>query len=156
MEELLKAIQPHEIEWRVQNQTKDGQKIIIVPYITNRCVMDRFDSAFGWDRWNSKFDPIDGGFICTLTVITLKGGTISKSDGANKTNIEPIKGGISDSMKRAAVHFGLGRCLYNYPKVMIETTNKYIPNWAFDRLNGMVVAINDGTFKDKMVILKDK
>jgi hypothetical protein len=57
----------HEIEWRVQSQTKDGQKIIVVPYITNRCVMQRFDDQFGWAGWQNEIKEIDGGFLCTIT-----------------------------------------------------------------------------------------
>ncbi len=150
---LLEPIQPNEIEWRVQRQT--GTKLIIVPYITNRCVMERFDKAFGWDNWSNEYKEINDGFICTITV-NYNSQLIKKSDGANKTNIEPVKGGISDSMKRVAVQFGLGRNLYEYPKVMIETGDKYIPNWAKSRLKKMVEVINKGLFTDEVVILKNK
>jgi hypothetical protein len=152
---LSEPIQSNEIEWRVQQQTKSGDKIIIVPYINNRCVMERFDKAFGWDKWSNEFTEVDGGFICTIK-IEHDNGFIIKSDGASKTKIEPVKGGISDSMKRAAVQLGLGRGLYDYPKVMIETTGKYIPNWAEDRLNKMVDMINKGQFKEYIAILKQK
>ncbi len=152
---LLEKIQPSEIEWRVQNQTKDGKKLIIVPYITNRCVMERFDSAFGWDGWHNEFKEVEGGFICIMKVDT-ENGIVVKSDGANKRNIEPLKGGISDSMKRVAVQFGLGRNLYDYPRVMIETTSKYIPNWVWPRLEKMVEMINKGDFNNEVVVLKEK
>ena len=156
MEKIFtQPIQPDEIEWRVQNQTKDGTKLIIVPYITNRCVMERFDTMFGWNGWSSEFREVGNGFICRLTA-TYDGVTIFKEDGASKTKIEPEKGGISDSMKRCAVQFGLGRGLYNYPKVMIETGDKYIPKWAYERLDAMVDAINEEKFKGDMVILKEK
>lgn len=36
-----------------------------------------------------------------------------KEDGAMETDIEPFKGGLSDSLKRAAVHWGIGRYLYS-------------------------------------------
>ena len=38
---------------------------------------------------------------------------ISKSDGADDSNIEGAKGGLSDAFKRAAVKFGIGRYLYH-------------------------------------------
>jgi len=151
---LLEPIQPDEIEWRVQSQTKDKQKLIIIPYITNRCVMERFDSAFGWDKWHNEFKELSDGFICIMKVDT-EDGLVVKSDGASKTKIEPTKGGISDSMKRVAVQFGLGRGLYDYPRVMIETTDKYIPNWVKPRLEGMVEAINSGKFDKEVVVLKN-
>lgn len=144
----------HEIEWRVQSQTKDGQKIIVVPYITNRCVMNRFDEQFGWSGWQNDMREIDGGFLCTITATLPDGQQVSKTDGASRTGIEPIKGGISDAMKRCAVQFGLGRALYDFPKVFIETTDKYIPNWATPLLDQMVAKINAGGAVRDVVVLK--
>ncbi len=144
----------HEIEWRVQSQTKDGQKIIVVPYITNRCVMQRFDEQFGWAGWNNELKEIDGGFLCTITVNLPDGKVVSKTDGASRTGIEPVKGGISDAMKRCAVQFGLGRALYDFPKVFVETTDKYIPNWATPLLDAMVAKINAGGAVRDIVVLK--
>jgi hypothetical protein len=152
MNEILTApIQPNEIEWRVQSVTSTG-KMIVVPYINNRCVMQRFDAAFGPTNWTSEFREITNGFICRLTVY-LDGQTITREDGASKTNIEPEKGGISDAMKRAAVQFGLGRCLYDYPKVFIECNDKYIPDWAQEKLTKLVEWVNVGNFKE-VIILK--
>jgi len=152
MNDILTApIQSNEIEWRVQQQTSTG-KLIIVPYINNRCVMQRFDAAFGPTNWTSEFREIGNGFICRLTV-TIDKKTVYREDGASKTNIEPEKGGISDAMKRAAVQFGLGRCLYDYPKVMIECQDKYIPDWAYDKLGKLVDWINAGNWKE-IIILK--
>jgi len=152
MNDILTApIQSNEIEWRVQQQTSTG-KLIIVPYINNRCVMQRFDAAFGATNWTSEFREIGNGFICRLTV-TIDKKTVYREDGASKTNIEPEKGGISDAMKRAAVQFGLGRCLYDYPKVMIECQDKYIPDWAYDKLGKLVEWINAGNWKE-IIILK--
>lgn len=151
--ELTQPIQPNEIEWRVQS-TKDG-KMTVVPYITNRCVMNRFDAAFGWDGWQSEFREITNGFICRLFI---KVGTewISREDGASKTGIEPEKGGMSDAMKRCAVQFGLGRGLYDYPRVVIADGGKYVPGWAYARLEKMVDAINNGSFTKDYVLLENK
>lgn len=149
---LTAPILPNEIEWRVQSQTSTG-KLIVVPYINNRCVMHRFDAAFGPENWTSEFREIANGFICRLTV-TINDRTIYREDGASKTNIEPEKGGISDAMKRTAVQFGLGRCLYDYPRVFIETDGKFIPDWAYDKLDKLVTWINDGKCNRDTIILK--
>lgn len=143
-----------EIEWRVQSQTKDGQKIVVVPYITNRCVMQRFDEQFGWAGWQNEIKEIDGGFLCTITVVLPGGEIVRKTDGASRTTVEPVKGGISDAMKRCAVQFGLGRSLYDFPKVMIQTTDKYIPEWAGPLLDKMVDKINSGGVVRDVVVLR--
>ena len=152
MDILNKPILPNEIEWKVQSYTKDKSKTIIVPYITARCVMDRFDAAFGAMGWQTEFKEVTDGFICSLTVWG-DNGWIRKQDGASKTKIEPVKGGISDSLKRAAHQFGLGRCLYDYPRVMLKGEIRYIPDNIMERLDKMVIVINDGTFTNKLVIL---
>ena len=149
---LTAPILPNEIEWRVQSQTSTG-KLIVVPYINNRCVMHRFDAAFGAENWTSEFREIGNGFLCRLTV-TINDREVYREDGASKTNIEPEKGGISDAMKRAAVQFGLGRCLYDYPRVFIECDGKFIPDWAYDKLDKLVTWINDGKCNRDTIILK--
>ena len=151
---LTAPILPNEIEWRVQSQTSTG-KLIVVPYINNRCVMHRFDAAFGAENWTSEFREISNGFLCRLTV-TINDRIIYREDGASKTNIEPEKGGISDAMKRAAVQFGLGRCLYDYPRVMIECDGKFIPDWAYEKLDKLVTWINDGKCNRDMIIISQK
>jgi len=49
-EVLTQPIQPDEIEWRPKNLSKDGTKLLVLPYINGRCVMERFDEAFGWEN----------------------------------------------------------------------------------------------------------
>jgi hypothetical protein len=138
---LKKPIQPHEIEWRVSN-SKNG-KIHVVPYITNRCVMDRFDEAFTPAGWQNTFSEWRTKGVKAGIGVYLEDEWIWKYDGADESNIEPTKGGFSDSMKRVAVQWGIGRDLYNYPAVYIEADGGYIPNWAKARLEKMVKHIID-------------
>jgi len=115
--------------------------------------MERFDEAFGWQNWNSSFRDVEDGFICEINVNIGDNRYISKEDGASRTKIEPVKGGISDAMKRCAVQFGLGRDLYNYPKVMLTGDVKYIPNDVLERLHNMTIKINEGTFTSNVVVI---
>jgi len=155
-EALRKKMQPNEIEWRIQN-SRNG-KTIVVPYINNRAVMERFDEAFSPDGWKNEFERWGngGGVKCGLSVLC-DGQWVTKFDGADETNIEPTKGGFSDSMKRAAVQWGLGRDLYDYPRVMIDGEHKYIPDWAHEMLDKLVEAFIAGKLGDrKVIILKQK
>jgi len=52
---------------------------------------------------------------------------VTKSDGADDSSIESAKGGISDSLKRAAVQYGIGRYLY-HPSAF--DANKEPASWA--------------------------
>ncbi len=138
-------LQPEEIDWKIQSVSKgDKPKTLIVPYIDNRAVMDRLDQAFGSMNWSNRFVAFNGGFICSITVKFSDGKEVTKSDGANATDIEPVKGGISDAMKRTAVQYGIGRNLYNYPKVYLMGDFKYIPEWAHRLLHPFVIKFNGG------------
>jgi hypothetical protein len=95
------------VKWR--KGYKNGKDLV---YIDARDVMDRLDSVFGVDGWQTKYEYLGGRMICNLSV-QFNDTWITKSDGAGDSNIEGEKGGISDSLKRAAVLLGIGRYLYN-------------------------------------------
>lgn len=84
-------------------------------YVDARDVMKRLDDVMGSENWSDTYVPVDGGFICELS-LRINGEWIKKSNGANNTKVEPIKGGLSGALKRAAVNFGIGRYLYYMPK----------------------------------------
>lgn len=142
-EKLSAPFLPSEIEWRISATNKDKTKGIAVPYITNRAIMNRLDSIFGIFGWKNEFIANDKSKICGISI---KFGDIwyTKYDGADDTNIEATKGGISNAMKRAAVQWGIGRYLYKLPTfwVSIEQIGKTskikgkppeLPNWALPK-----------------------
>jgi len=105
-------------------------------YIDARDVMNRLDEVMGQNMWQSKFDYVGGRMICTISCYSSTlSEWISKSDGADDSQIEGAKGGCSDSFKRAGVHWGIGRYLY-YPGAFDR--NKNPAPWAtpegFDEL----------------------
>ena len=95
------------LRWR-KGQGGSGELV----YITARDVMDRLDDVFNVDGWQTRYDFIGNRMICNLSAY-IDGEWITKADGADDSNIEGAKGGISDSLKRAAVLFGVGRYLYH-------------------------------------------
>lgn len=125
MDELTKRLQAPflsgEIEWRLQNTTQDGSRGLAVPYVDNRAIQNRLDEIFTPFGWKNDFTQWQGGNsqLCSISVLQ-NGEWITKTDGAENTDIEPIKGGLSDSMKRAAVQFGIGRYLYQMEGVWVE------------------------------------
>jgi len=112
---LREPFAPSDIEWRIQQSGENSGKpwALVLAYVTNRAIMDRLDEVFGIDGWQNKFMPgPDGGVMCGISV-KFGDDWITKYDGAENTEIEKIKGGISSSMKRAAVQWGIGRYLYD-------------------------------------------
>lgn len=105
-----------EIEWRIQRSgIKNGKAwAMVLPYLTSRAIMDRLDNAVGPMNWKVTHKQFSNGIACTISlrVGTDKDDWVSKEDGASETAIENFKGGMSDSFKRAAVMWGMGRYLY--------------------------------------------
>ena len=108
---------PEDLEWRLQKVVEARELGIAVPYVTNRAIMSRLDDVVGPENWYNEFKPWHGagGKEAQLCGISIRYGEgfITKWDGAENSDIEPVKGGLSDSMKRAAVQWGIGRVLYN-------------------------------------------
>jgi hypothetical protein len=129
---LKEPFKESDIEWRIQRSgIKDGTPwAMVLAYVTNRAIMDRLDEVCGPENWRNEYkDAPGGGILCGISInLPVKDeqvdddGTktmwqvdrwITKWDGAEQTNIEKVKGGLSSAMKRAAVQWGIGRYLYN-------------------------------------------
>ena len=111
---------PQDIEWRVQTAGEKNGKpwARVLAYVTNRAIMERFDDVVGPENWQNVYkEGPAGGVICGLSVrVTRPDGTsdwVTKWDGAENSDVEPVKGGLSNAMKRAAVQWGIGRYLYD-------------------------------------------
>ena len=103
----------NDIEWRIAQKGVANNKpwAKVLAYITNRAIMQRLDEVVGHENWKNEFTQLPGAFLCGLS-IRVDGEWITKWDGAQESQIEATKGGLSGSMKRAAVQWGIGRYLY--------------------------------------------
>lgn len=118
-----------DLEWRLQIAYEDRMQGIAVPYVTNRAIQNRLDDVMGPDRWHNEFKPWHStgkreSQLCGISLYFEERGWITKWDGAEDSDIEPIKGGLSDSMKRAANQWGIGRVLYSMDTVWVNVEKK--------------------------------
>lgn len=115
-----------EIEWKIQVTTQDKMRGMAVAYMNARAVQKRLDEvvgAFGWKNVYSLWH--DNSQICGISIFNDdRNEWITKFDGAENSDIEPIKGGLSDSFKRAATVWGIGRYLYEINSVWVEIEPK--------------------------------
>lgn len=144
MDDIMKKLQepfdPLEIEWRVGVANAEKTKGLALAYVTNRAIQNRLDDVFGCFGWKNEFKEWRGN--SQLCGISIKFGEewITKWDGADDSNMEATKGGLSDAMKRAAYQWGIGRYLYNLPDVWMPLEMKgktpvikgipTLPKWA--------------------------
>jgi hypothetical protein len=135
-ERLAAPFPAEDIEWRVGKMTQDQQSGLALAYLTNRAIMERLDEVVGVMNWRNEFREWKGhGQLCGIS-IRQNDEWITKWDGADDSDIESLKGGLSDAMKRAAVQWGIGRYLYKLPDVWVALEKKRIkviptlPAWA--------------------------
>jgi hypothetical protein len=111
---LAAPFHPDDLEWRVQTSgERNGRPwALVLTYITNRAIQDRLDAVVGPENWRNTFAPgPTGGVMCGISV-RIGDEWVTKWDGAENTDVEAVKGGLSAAMKRAAVQWGIGRYLY--------------------------------------------
>jgi len=144
IEALRAPFLPGMVQWKAQSTTKDKRRALAVAYIDARAVMDRLDAVVGAHQWYDQYrvlritDDDDSetawSVECRLTVLD-----ISKTDvGVG----EDAKAAFSDSFKRAAVKFGVGRYLYDLPKVWVDydaqrkqlVEEPTLPDWAMPKV----------------------
>ncbi len=124
-----------EIEWRIgMCGVIQDTKIwaLVLAYIDNRAIQNRLDDVCGQFLWKNEFvNWKDGAQLCGISIYNsdLKE-WVTKWDGADNSDIEGTKGGLSDSMKRAAYQWGIGRYLYGLPQTFAKTSKTKIDGWA--------------------------
>lgn len=120
---------PADIEWRVQTAGEKNGKpwARVLAYVTNRAIMERLDEAVGAENWQNVFrEGPAGGVVCGISIrVPRADGSadwVTKWDGAENSDVEPVKGGLSNAMKRAAVQWGIGRYLYDLEEGWAQVT----------------------------------
>lgn len=146
LKQLKNPFDPRFVKWRVgaTNERKENGKVvqkatkgIALAYLDAREVMKRLDDVCGVGGWQSKFIEIKDGFICELSIQMPNGEWITKSDSADYTDVEAVKGGASSALKRAAAVWGIGRYLYYLPNIWVPLNDRKqlvsipkLPEWA--------------------------
>jgi len=134
LKKLAAPFRESEYEWRIAQSGEGGQSGVwakVVCYVTARAIMDRLDDVVGPENWKVSYTHEPGGVMAHLS-IRCGEEWVTKSDGAENTEIESFKGGISGALKRAGVVWGVGRLLYNLPEhwALCSTDKKKFANWA--------------------------
>jgi hypothetical protein len=116
---LAAPFPPDDVEWRVGSTNQDKTRGLALAYISNRAIQQRLDDVVGPWGWRNEFTSgPGGGVLCGISVyFGPEIGWVTKFDGAENTDFESVKGGLSDSMKRAGYQWGIGRYLYKLPSV---------------------------------------
>lgn len=114
-----------DIEWKPGATTRDKSKGLAMAYITARAVQERLDEVFGPGNWKNEFRAgPEGGVLCRIYFKNDDGEWVWREDGADNTDVEAVKGGLSNAMKRAGAALGIGRYLYEMPSQWVPLNDK--------------------------------
>ena len=126
---LTAPFEAKDAEWRIQQTTQDKSRGLAVAFITSRAIQRRLDETVGPFHWKTEFSPWhqigNGSQLCALSIYDEERKEwVTKTDGAENSDIEPVKGGLSDSFKRAAVQWGIGRYLYSMGALWVDVEQR--------------------------------
>ena len=132
-----------DVSWKIQRTARDKQRGLAVPYLDARAISDRLDSVVGQSNWRDKYElwhsytdsikqqgketeKLVNSQLCTIYIYDEeKEEWIGKTDGAENTDFEAVKGGLSDAFKRAAVKWNIGRYMYSFEAVWVDLEDEY-------------------------------
>jgi hypothetical protein len=110
---------PMPYQWRVQSFSKNKPACSCVAYIDARDVMNRLDSVCGAENWQDDYRVINNQLFAGIA-IKVNNEWVWKWDTGTESQTEKEKGIVSDSFKRAAVKWGVGRFLYDLDIVYLD------------------------------------
>ena len=141
-EEFGKPFPSSDVSWKIQITKRDKTAGKVVPYLDARAIADRLDEVVGQYNWKDDYgqwhcyteEPKEEGKkpkkvnsqLCTIYIFDEERNEwIGKTDGAENTDFESVKGGLSDSFKRAAVKWNIGRYMYNFKPEWVNLVEEY-------------------------------
>lgn len=120
---------PDQVGWIPRGTTRDGKKARAVPHVDARYVMSTLDAVFGPEEWEFDYEiqalNVESGIRYCVVKAKLSVSGVTKCD-VGTAYAEPDRNGemkvdryknlvesaVSHALKRAAVHFGVARVLY--------------------------------------------
>ena len=126
----MRNLRKDEIEVRVASTQNNVAQLLL--YKTARTDAAILDETFGQFNWQCSYSEIKGNLFCTISVRDPNTNEwISRTDCGAESNIEKEKGEASDAFKRAAFKFGVGRELYDTPRIKIPIEESDMYNGRF-------------------------
>lgn len=155
----IRKLTASEIECRVAQSRKYDSKtqVVLLLYKDARVdqrILDELYTPMGWQR---KHELIGDRLYCTISVWDAgKGAWIAKQDVGTESYTEKEKGQASDSFKRAAFNWGIGRELYTAPRIVFYLDNSKVNDKGQPKCSFEVAHIDyKGDCISELVIMDD-
>lgn len=158
---MFRNLKANEIEVRVQRVTDNGAMLLL--YKDARADMTILDETVGPMNWQREHKLIGDVMYCGISIWDEKKKQwITKWDAGSESNMEKEKGQASDSFKRSAFNWQIGRALYTSPLIWINAKNfnKYdrfkVEKIKYDQDGISAISILNGENKRVFVWMKEK
>lgn len=163
-EENLKMKQLHfrplradEVEVRpVEVKTGENPRVSLLLYQDARSAMNILDQTVGPKGWQKEYYEAAGLLFCKIGIFDSESQQwLWKANTGSRSNIEEDKGLASDSFKRAAVDWGIGRELYSAPRMTVDLTEKdFFNNKLCQNFRVAKMVVTDGAIKELVIVDK--
>lgn len=137
---LAAPFDPRRIKWLPK--VVQGNRAMAIAYVDARAIVGRLDGVLGLGGWQEEYEYLSNGcMLCKLTCL-IDGNWITRADvggpSKQKDVADQCKSACSNSLKRAAVKFGIGRYLYQLPIQWVDydpqkkqfVKQPVLPDWA--------------------------
>ena len=122
---LRRPFTPEAVQFKIQTVFKDAKGCIVVGYIDARLVIERLNMVLA-DQWEARYTPVPEKptlMWCDIMLEEISGPMVvtrrDVGEGQGATDGMRMKAAVSDSLKRAAVHFGVGVSVYALPQLTL-------------------------------------
>jgi len=158
----MRKLKVDEIDFRVGmiKKSANGAFCTLLAYKDARVDMAMLDETYGQERWQNEYKRDSKGVLqCGIGVYFDDIGWVWKWSNGIESNTEKQKGEYSDAFKRAGFMWGIGRELYDIPKLFVtmnqdeyyeqngkvKQTNKFHPNkWDWEITDKHIKAMQNG------------
>lgn len=122
---LRRPFTPEAIKFKVQTVFGGASGCLVVAYIDARLVIERLNLVMP-DMWEATYSFIDGAKLawCRLNVDGVVRSDIGEGQGRSEG--QQMKATVSDALKRAAVHFGVGVSVYALPQITLNADQPHV------------------------------
>lgn len=146
----FRNLRADEIDVRVGSINEKGASLLL--YQDSRCAMDILDEAVGPMNWQRLHSRDNANCIISIWDENKKQ-WVSKEDTGTESNTEKEKGLASDSFKRSAVNWGIGRALYTSPFIWVDNTKMNIIERNGKKATNDKFIVEKIRYNDKDVII---
>ncbi len=148
MDLKFRNLNADEIEVRVGNVAKDKTWISLLLYQNSRVAMDLLDEVVGKENWKREHSRDNKNCIISIWDKE-KQQWVGKEDTGVESFSDKEKGLASDSFKRSAVNWGIGRSLYSAPSIYLYGNSDQLKNIKYsvkeisyddnDKINRLII-----------------